>query len=263
MDQRTRKLMTMHKALHPRDDVNRLYVSRKEGRRGLASIEDSIDASIQWLEDYIEKHERGLITAIRNGTDNMIDERMTTTRKQKWEEKQLYGRFKRLINNISHKKTWTWLRKGNLKRETVNAIWTNHIKATQQSSKCRLCGDRDATINHIVSECSKLAQKEYKARHDWVGKVIHWEMCKKLKFDHTNKWYMHNPVSFLENDTLKLLWDFGVQTDHLISAKRPKFIIIDNKKRELAKLSTFAVPADYRIKLKEYEKMDKYLDLAR
>ena len=45
----------MHKALHPRDDVDRLYVSRKEGGRGLASIEDTVDASIQRLEDYIEK----------------------------------------------------------------------------------------------------------------------------------------------------------------------------------------------------------------
>ena len=97
--------MTMHKALHPRDDVDRLYVSRKEGGKGLASIEDTVDASIQWLEDYIEKHERGLITTIGNDMDNTIEDRMTTTRKQKWEEKQLYGRFKRLINNISHKKT--------------------------------------------------------------------------------------------------------------------------------------------------------------
>ena len=40
------KLMTMHKALHPRDDVDRLYVSRKEGGRGLASIEDSVNTSI-------------------------------------------------------------------------------------------------------------------------------------------------------------------------------------------------------------------------
>ena len=87
MDQRTRKLMTMHKALDPRDDVDRLYVSRKEGGRRLASIEDTVDASIQQLEDYIEKHERGLITAIRNDTDNTINERMTTTRKQKWEVK--------------------------------------------------------------------------------------------------------------------------------------------------------------------------------
>ena len=70
-----------------------------------------------------------------------------------------------------------------------NAIRTNHIKAridkTQQSSKFRLCGDRDETINHIISECSKLPQKEYKAKHPWVCKVIPWEMSKKLKFDHT------------------------------------------------------------------------------
>ena len=42
MDQRTRKLMTTHKALHLRDDVDRLYILRKEGGRGLASIENSV-----------------------------------------------------------------------------------------------------------------------------------------------------------------------------------------------------------------------------
>ena len=114
--------MTMHKALDPRDDVGRLYVSRKEGGRGLASIEDSIDVSIQRLEDYIGKHGGRLITAIRNDTDNTIDDRSTITRKQKWEEKQLYGRFKRLINTISHQKTWTWLRKGNFKRDTESLL---------------------------------------------------------------------------------------------------------------------------------------------
>ena len=74
MDQRTRKLMTLHKALHPRDDVDRLYLSRK----------DSVDRSIQRFEVYIEKHERGLISAIRN---DMIDDRVTTIRKQKWGKK--------------------------------------------------------------------------------------------------------------------------------------------------------------------------------
>ena len=148
-----------------------------------------------------------------------------------------------------HDKTWTWPRKGNFKRETEslliaaqnNAIRTNHINTridkTQQNSKYRLCGDRDETINHIISECSKLAQKEYKKRHDWVGKVIHWEMCQKFKYDHTNKWYMHSPSAVLENDTHKLLWDFDIHTDHLISANRLDLIII-NKKREFANLST-------------------------
>ena len=248
--------MTMHKALHPRDDVDRLYVSRKEGGRGLASIEDNVDASIQRLEDYIQKHDGGLITAIRNDTDNMMDNRMTVSRKQKWAGKQLYGRFKRLINNISRDKTWTWLRKGNLKREIEslliaaqnNAVRTNHIKAridkTQQNGKCTLCSNRDETINHIISECSKFSQKEYKTRHDWVSKVIHWEMCKQFKFDHTNKWYMHNPAPVLENNTHKLLWDFSIHTDHLISARRPDLISI-NKKKRTCKIVDFAVPADH------------------
>ena len=123
-----------------------------------------------------------------------------------------------------------------------NAIRTSHIKArideTQQNSKCRLCGDRDETSNHLISECSKLAQ-EYKARHDWVGKVIHWEICRKFQFDHTNKWYMHNPVPILENDSQKLLWGFNILTDNPIPARRPDLIIINKKKkRKSAKFST-------------------------
>ena len=71
--------MTMHNALHPKDDVDRIYVSRKEGGRGLACIEDSVDASIQRLEDYMEKHEQVLITAIKKDTDNTVINIMTKT----------------------------------------------------------------------------------------------------------------------------------------------------------------------------------------
>ena len=141
---------------------------------------------------------------------------------------------------------------------------TNHVKVRideiKQNSKCRLCGDRNKTI---ISECSKLAQKEYKTRDDWVGKGIHWEMCKKFKFDHTNKWYMHNPASVRENDKHKLLWDFDTQTDHLISAKRPDLIIINNKKKKNLQNCGLYYPAYHWIKLKESEKKDKYVDLAR
>ena len=77
-----------------------------------------------------------------------------------------------------------WLKKGNFKRETEflqiaaqnNALKLNHIKARidkTQQNRCRLCGDIDETINHINSECSKLAPKEYMNRHDWVDKMIH------------------------------------------------------------------------------------------
>ena len=83
MDKRTRKLMTMHS----RDDIDLLYVSRKEGGRRLDSIEDSVDASIQRVENYIEKNGERLIIAIRKNTDSTRTNRTTITRKQKWKVK--------------------------------------------------------------------------------------------------------------------------------------------------------------------------------
>ena len=140
-------------------------------------------------------------------------------------------------------------KKVNLQKETEslliaaqnNTIRTNYIKAridkTLQNSKCRLCSDRDETINHIISECSKLVQREYKSRHNWVGKIILWELCKKFKFDYVNKGYMHNPEPVLENETHKILWNFNTnESPNLNQMTRAS----DNqqKNRELVSLWT-------------------------
>ena len=73
---------------------------------------------------------------------------------------------------------------------------------------------------------------------------------------------MHNPAPVLKNDSHKLLWDFNIQTDRLILARTPDLIII-NKKLKICKNFDFAVLADHRINLKESEKKDNYLDIAR
>ena len=70
---------------------------------------------------------------------------------------------------------------------------------------------------------------------------------------------MHNPTPVQGNNTHKLLWDFDIHTDHLISARRPDLMII-NKKKRTCKIVDIA---DHRIKLKECEKKDKYLDFAK
>ena len=112
---------------------------------------------------------------------------------------------------IAHK-TWTWLIKRNLKRETEyllvtaqnDAIRTYCIKTKidnkRQNRKCSLCGDIKETVNRIISESSKLAQKEYKTRYNWAGKMISLELSRDLKFGHTTKWYIHLPESVLENE---------------------------------------------------------------
>ena len=63
----------MYKALHPRDDVDRLFVSRKERGRGLTIIEGCIEEYIQPHEGNIERHDGGLNTVIRNDTDITMD----------------------------------------------------------------------------------------------------------------------------------------------------------------------------------------------
>ena len=61
----------MHKALHPCDYFDRLYASRKERERGLARMENSVDTTIQRLEDYSKKSRGGkLIKATGNNIDN-------------------------------------------------------------------------------------------------------------------------------------------------------------------------------------------------
>ena len=69
----------------------------------------------------------------------------------------------------------------------------------------------------LIIECSKLAQMEYKTRDNWVGKVIHLELCNRWKFGLTTKWYTHKPVFFLENERHKVFWDFETQTKEYIT----------------------------------------------
>ena len=59
IDRRTRKLLTMHKTFHPKDDVDRLYVGRKDGGRGLISIKECVENSVLGLREYVENSSEG------------------------------------------------------------------------------------------------------------------------------------------------------------------------------------------------------------
>ena len=134
----------------------------KREEEDLSSIEDSVDASIQLFE---ENCGGTLITATRNDNNNTMTSWTELTRKQKLEEKQLFG----LTTNNQHltrtnvyvaKKRKHWERNWISSNSTSNnTIKTNHINAridkTQQSSKCCWCGDWDETINRILSKSSK------------------------------------------------------------------------------------------------------------
>ena len=107
-----------------------------------------------------------------------------TLRSEDWEEKVLHGQYLRQTKEVRSDQCWARLQNGDLKRETESlivaarnqSIRTNlkaKIDKSQGDSFCRLCRKADESIDHIVSGCSKLAQKEYKRRHDSMGKILH------------------------------------------------------------------------------------------
>ena len=118
----------------------------------------------------------------------------------------MHGQFVReMPEKVDKDKTWQWLSRCDLKIGTEallcaaqeQAIRTNyvkhHIDRTSESPLCRLCGTKSESVQHLVSGCEKLAQKEYKRRHDNVAKKVHWDLCKKNGLECTDKWYEHVP----------------------------------------------------------------------
>ena len=71
--------------------------------------------------------------------------------------------------------------------------------------------------------------KEYKTKYDWMGKVIHKELCKRPKFSHVDKWYMQKPEIIFENETNKILGNNKIQKDHLIPSRKPDLVLIYKK----------------------------------
>ena len=139
---------------------------------------------------------------------------------QRYREKPLHGQFVRGTEQISDQKTWEWIKRGKLKKESEGflmaaqdqALWTNSVKKRidnqNVSPTCRMCGRREETVSHILAQCTALAQKQYKLwRHDRIIQVIHWKLSEKCGFTKTTKWYDHKPDAVCDSEKFKLLWD--------------------------------------------------------
>ena len=92
LDRRTRKLMTMHNALHPKSNVDRLYIPRKECGRRLQGVEEAVKLANLGLENYVKESREGLLTAARSVDIDLIEPIRETTieaKKQKKEERTI------------------------------------------------------------------------------------------------------------------------------------------------------------------------------
>ena len=188
IDRKTRKFFTAYGTLYTKLDVGRLYIPRKEGGGGLISIEDCVESAMRRLEKYVHGSEERMIQAAGGDKIDGLEAACVLKRSKKekrledWEEKVLHGQYSRQTKEVRSDQYWAWLQNGDLKMKSESLIVAaqnlstraNLVKAkidkSHGDSLCRVCGKVHESIDHIVSGCSKLAQKEYKRRHDNLGK---------------------------------------------------------------------------------------------
>ena len=113
-----------------------------------------------------------------------------------------------------------------------------------------MCHQANETVSHISSRCAKLAQAEYKRRHDNVARAVHWDLTGKYGFQRSDRWCEHVAESVLENDNYKLMWDCNIQTDHGIEARRPDLVVV-NKREQTCQIIDAAIPMDTAVREKE------------
>lgn len=280
MDRKTRKILSLNRAVHKRSNVNRLYLPRKMGGRGLQGIENIVGAECASLCEYLHESNESMLMEARNegvikDTECLKDykERIRAEHLAGWREKALHGRTYQAIEGFADPESWRWLRQGFLKKETEGmicaaqeqALRTNSVKfsidKTVDSPICRKCKSATESVQHIISGCTPLTQTEYKLRHDRVACRLHWEVCREYGLEHAARWYEHIPHSCQENESVKLLWDMTFFTDRRLAHNRPDISIFD--KRTLTwKLIDVAVPFDANILSTENTKVDRYQDLT-
>ena len=101
------------------------------------------------------------------------------------------------------------------------------IHKTPETSPGRLRGDSTERVRHIVSGCSKLAQREYSKHQDKLALQVHWELCRKYGLERTDKKYDHHPLPFAENGELRITWDMTIPTDKRLKCNRPDMTVAD------------------------------------
>ena len=216
IDRKVRKILTKGKYHHPKSNIHRLYLSRKEGGRGLIGAFDCHRQECTALATYlyesedefakivleIEKPKKyGILSYLDNkpraGNTKVIDQEHHDELKSM----SLHGNYfqeqaENTVVNLSLSRRWLDVPYFRFETESLicaaqeQALATNYVRSkiwkTNCDTKCRLCKKHNETIAHIVSGCTMLAGTQYMYRHNQVAKYVHWNILNDLKIKFLN-----------------------------------------------------------------------------
>ncbi len=220
MDVKTRKILTMCGAFRKLSSVDRLYMKRKDGGRGLISVEECVNSEEKSLTEYVVRSEEWMLKEVAKvlkvgELKEDYQKRIERERKERLKAKKVHGKFMEETSEVADGRSWQWLKAGYLTPSTESYIfgaqeqalrtrWRRAaIEGEDVEAFCRVCKQPDKleSVSHLASGCGELAKKQYKIRHDRMGLRIHWELCRKYGIECAGKWYEHVPGSVCRNGT--------------------------------------------------------------
>lgn len=292
LDTMTRVMFTKHRAHHPRSSIERFHLNRKIGGRGIPSAVVSCQKQVLNLREYFyEKKETSqlhmaIVCADKHATplqlaktnlDLLLKAPTEDELKTRWKSKALHGRYITAIeeDHIDTGKSQAWLRSGNLFPETEGfvAAIQDQVMATRvyrkmilkqlvADIKCRLCGQKEETLDHLLSGCSAMAPKQYLDRHNRVAKIVHIELRKRYQqFNETTPYYEYEPPPVCEDEKVRIYWNRKIITDKPIPNNIPD-IVLTLKNEKITYIIDVAIPLAANITKTTTEKINKYLPLA-
>lgn len=286
LDRKTRTIATEHRIHHPNSSMERFYLPRKCGGRGLVNLESQMITQINNLKRYFyekssnsplhkaisESDRKFSPLDLRNNKINHIP--TNKERIENWGGKILHGKYANQLSKC-HQTSTKWIETGTLYPETEGFMFAiqDQVIATRNYQKyiiknnletdyCRLCNHSSETIQHLTSACPRLANTEYLHRHNLSAGILHQYIARKnnLITDEV-PYYEYKPEPVLEDRNFKLYWDRPVITDCSIPANRPDIIIVDKNTKE-GFLIDIAHPNDNNLFQTFEGKIHKYSVLA-
>ena len=299
LDKVTRRIMCYTGNLYMRSDINRIYVLRKLGGRGLASIEDSYTALMISLAKHIEEaadtnafmkkvkqHEQENIIRLKEQlleyhnikpeeyTKQAVKTKLKQDHLKAWKIKPLRSYlFKKFETDdkIDHEASNQWLHSEMSSHVEVyiNAmqeqeIATKSIKKRRNkdqimNSKCRPCETQEETVPHVLGECPSLSTNLYISVRH--DNVGQIIVEEVLKQENINHQQRKRPELVIETSTEEIWWNMAVTTTNKVEYNRPD-VLVWEKESKLCHVIEISIPLDFTTSNRQIVKRDKYMPLV-
>lgn len=288
----TRKEFRKQRAHHPQSSVERFHIPRSHGGRGIPDIVARHHEQITNLRAYFYKKaetsllHRAIIMEDKKSTPLKLSDRNFNPQldipsiQQKldsWKSKALHGRYREIIDSelMDTEASTAYLRSGSLFSETEGFIaaiqdqviptklYRKRILGEKLANvRCRMCGEKEESIDHVIAGCSVLAPKAYLDRHNRMGKIVHQSLRKKyLGYNEKVPYYEYEAPPVCEDESYRLYWNRKVITDRPIPSNIPD-VILTSKAEKKTLIVDFSVPLASNVSKAYAEKINKYLPLA-